>query len=98
MASAADSQPDPTAPAPAAAVGAESGRWAKFTDNQVLTILGTVAVGLLTILGTVAVGLLISTLNGIDNRLSRLEDKVDAGFAAIDARSPHRTPRFPNST
>jgi len=85
MASAADSRPDPTVPAPATAVRAEPGRWSKLTDNP-LTILGTAAVGLLTILGTVAVGLLISTLNGIDNRLGRLEDKVDAGFAAIDAR------------
>ncbi|MYK73184.1 MAG: hypothetical protein F4017_01115 [Acidimicrobiaceae bacterium] len=86
MASAADSQPDPTVPAPTTAVRAEPGLWSKLTDNPLLTILGTVAAGLLTILGTVAAGLLISTLNGIDNRLSRLEDKVDAGFAAIDAR------------
>lgn len=75
MASAADSQPDPTVPAPTTAVRAEPGLWSKLTDNPLLTILGTVAAGLL-----------ISTLNGIDNRLSRLEDKVDAGFAAIDAR------------
>ena len=86
MASAADSQPDPTVLTPTTAVRAEPGLWSKLTDNPLLTIFGTVAAGLLTILGTVAAGLLISTLNGIDNRLSRLEDKVDAGFAAIDAR------------
>ena len=86
MAPAADSQPDPTVPAPAPAVRAAPGLWSKLTDNPVLTIVGTAIAGLLTILGTVAVGLLIFTLNGIDNRLSRLEDNVDAGFAAVDAR------------
>ena len=41
---------------------------------------------LLTIVGTAAVGLLIFTLTRADNRISRLEDTVDAGFAAVDSR------------
>ena len=80
MASVADSQPDLTTPETA------PGLWAKLTDNPLLTILGTAIAGLLTILGTSAVGLLIFTLTKIDNRISRLEDRVDAGFAAVDAR------------
>ena len=87
MASATDSQPDPTAPtATAPAVGAAPGLRAELTDDAVLTIVGAAITGLLTILGMVVVGLLIFTLNGIDNRLSRLGDKMDAGFAAVDAR------------
>lgn len=86
MAPAADSQPDPTTPAPAPAVRAAPGLWSKLTDNPLLTILGTAIAGLLTILGTVAVGLLIFTLTRTENRISRLEDKLDAGFAAVDAR------------
>ena len=86
MASDADSQPGPTVPASTTAVRTAPGLWSKLTDNPLLTILGTAAVGLLTILGTAAVGLLIFTLTRTENRISRLEDKVDAGFAAVDAR------------
>ena len=75
MAPDADSRPDPTAPAPATAVRTAPGLWSKLTDNPLLTILGTAAVGLL-----------IFTLTRTEHRISRLEDKVDAGFAAVDAR------------
>lgn len=37
---------------------------------------------LLTLLGTVVVALLVFTLTGTNSRIDRLEDKVDAGFAA----------------
>ena len=41
---------------------------------------------LLTILGTATVGLLIFTLTRTENRISRLEDTMEAGFAAQDAK------------
>ena len=50
-------------------------KWAKLTDNSLLTVLGTAAVALL-----------VLTLTRTDNRISRLEDKMDAGFAAVDAK------------
>ena len=50
-------------------------KWAKLTDNPLLTVLGTAAVALL-----------VLTLTRTDNRISRLEDKMDAGFAAVDAK------------
>lgn len=40
----------------------------------------------MTILGTATVGLLIFTLTRTENRISRIEDKMDAGFAAVNAR------------
>ena len=75
MASDADSQPDPTVPAPTAAVRAAPGLWSKLTDNPLLTILGTATVGLL-----------IFTLTRTEHRISRLEDSVHAGFAVVDTR------------
>ena len=50
-------------------------KWAKLADNPLLTVLGTAAVVLL-----------VFTLTRTDNRISRLEDKMDAGFAAVDAK------------
>ena len=75
MAHAADSQPETTGPVAASEAPAAPGRWAKFTDNPLLAILGTATVGLL-----------IFTLTRTDDHISRLDDKVDAGFAAVDAR------------
>lgn len=75
MAHAADSQPETTGPVAASEAPAAPGRWAKFTDNPLLAILGTATVGLL-----------IFTLTRTDDHISRLDDRVDAGFAAVDAR------------
>ena len=75
MAPAADSQPGTTSSAPAPAASTRTSLWAKLTGNPLLTILGTATVGLL-----------IFTLTRTENRISRLEDRMDAGFAAIDAR------------
>ena len=75
MAPPADPQPSLTAPAGPAAAGASPSKWAKLTDNPLLTVLGTLAVALL-----------VFNLNRTDNRISRLEDRMDAGFASIDAK------------
>ena len=75
MAPADEYQPETTGPAAAPAAPAAPGLWSKLTDNPLLTILGTAAVGLL-----------IFTLTRTDNRIDRLEDRMDAGFAAVDAR------------
>ena len=76
MAPTADPQPSSPAPAvPATAPATVPRKWAKLTDNPLLTVLGTAAVALL-----------VFTLTRTDNRISRLEDKMDAGFAAVDAK------------
>ncbi len=80
MAPTADPQPStptPAGPAAAAAAAPEaaSSRWAKLTENPLLTVLGTATVALL-----------IFTLTRTDNRIARLENNMDAGFAAVDER------------
>ena len=76
MAPTADPQPSSPAPTvPATAPATVPRKWAKLTDNPLLTVLGTAAVALL-----------VLTLTRTDNRISRLEDKMDAGFAAVDAK------------
>lgn len=76
MAPTADPQLSSPAPAvPATAPATVPRKWAKLTDNPLLTVLGTAAVALL-----------VLTLTRTDNRISRLEDKMDAGFAAQDAK------------
>ena len=83
MAPADEYQPETTGPAAAPAAPAAPGLWSKLTDNPLLTILGTAAVGLL-----------IFTLTRTDNRIDRLEDRMDAGFAAVDARFDAQDARF----
>ena len=76
MAPTADPQPSSPAPTvPATAPATVPRKWAKLTDNPLLTVLGTAAVALL-----------LLTLTRTDNRISRLEDKMDAGFAAVNAK------------
>ena len=83
MAPAADPQPETTSPVAAPAAPTGRSRWAQLTDNPLMTILGTAAVGLL-----------IFTLTRTENRISRLEDRMDAGFAAVDARFAAVDARF----
>ena len=85
MAPTADPQPSPAAPTGpvAAPAGSSPSKWSKLTENPLLTVLGTLAVALL-----------ILNLNRIDNRISRLEDRMDAGFAAIDDRFAAIDARF----
>ena len=78
-----DSQPPTTGPAAAPVAPARSSLWPKLSRDPLLTILGTAAVGLL-----------ILTLTRTDNHISRLEDTVNAGFAAIDDRFAAVDDRF----
>lgn len=70
-----DSQTPTTDPAAESVAPARSRLWSRLSGDPLLTIFGTLAVGLL-----------IFTLTRADNRISRLEDAVNAGFAAVDAR------------
>lgn len=73
---------------------ARPGLRAQMAENPLLTLIG----GMLAFLGALVVGLLSFVLFSLDSRVSRLEDKVDAGFAAvyatIDARFAEQDKRF----
>ena len=64
-----------------AAARAGPGLRAQMAENPLLTLIG----GILAALGALVVGLLSFVLFSLENRVSRLEDKVDAGFAAVYA-------------
>lgn len=101
MAHTPDSQPAPQpATAAAASDGADSRAAGRIrlrdqvAANPLLSLFGAVLAGMLGFMGTVVIALLAYTLATtndrfaeVDDRFARLEDKVDAGFAAQDAKT-----------
>ncbi len=72
--------PRPTAPAADEALagprrGYVGASWAKFSENAIPSL----------IVGIIA-GLVIFSFNETSDRITRLEDDIDARFAAVDAR------------
>ena len=102
MAHTPDSQPAPQpataaeASAPYSADSRAAGRTRlrdQVAANPLLSLFGAVLAGMLGFMGTVVIALLaypLATTNdrfaAVDDRFARLEDKVDAGFAAQDAK------------
>ena len=78
-----DPRPDPAAAAEAQTAAAGGRRWAILGDNPLLTVIAT---GIVTLLATGSVALLIFSLNNLHNRIDRLEDTMNARFAAQDEK------------